>query len=133
MRAVFNSVLLVGLALTAHAAPPSQRQVLKYEPAVVQLAGTMIAAEGRTDGDEKITFPALALKAAVQIEAAPDDDLNVFEDNVSVVQLVLIDPAQMQQYRSLLGRPVVVTGTLFHAHTGHHHTKVLINVQKIAR
>src|SRR5258705_6434133 len=39
--------------------------------------------------------------------------------------------SQYDTYRSLLGRRVIASGTLFRAHTGHHHTKVLLTVTDI--
>jgi len=35
--------------------------------------------------------------------------------------------------KALVGRKVVATGTLFRAHTGHHHTKVLLTVNSRRR
>ncbi|MBM3777511.1 MAG: DUF4431 domain-containing protein [Acidimicrobiia bacterium] len=47
------------------------------------------------------------------------------------VQLVLTGDVLWTRYRDLLHRPAVVTGTLFHAHTGHHDMQVLVHVQAI--
>jgi hypothetical protein len=43
------------------------------------------------------------------------------------LQLVLSVPR-----KELIGKKVIVKGTLFHAHTGHHHTDVLMNVESIS-
>ena len=36
-------------------------------------------------------------------------------------------------HKDLIGKTVVLRGTLFHANTGHHHTDVLMDVQSISR
>lgn len=46
-----------------------------------------------------------------------------------VVQVVV--PEYSKRWRRLLGGKVRITGTLFHSHTGHHHTAVLIQASKI--
>jgi hypothetical protein len=38
-----------------------------------------------------------------------------------------------QSHHALIGKQVVVKGTLFHAHTGHHYTDVVMNVESIER
>jgi hypothetical protein len=54
------------------------------------------------------------------------------ERNVSDLQLVFEEgQKQYERYRPLVGRKVNVTGTLFHALTGHHHTRVLLTVREI--
>jgi hypothetical protein len=54
-------------------------------------------------------------------------DLNPSQRNVRKVQLVLNDQ-HGERANSLRRKRVVVTGTLFGAHTGHHHTPVLLTV-----
>jgi len=50
------------------------------------------------------------------------------EADVSDIQLVI------EKYdKALVGRQVVATGTLYRAHTGHHHTKVLLTVSSIRK
>jgi len=56
--------------------------------------------------------------------------LNISQDHVREIQLVL-ETAMYKTYSLLIGRQVVVQGTLFGAHTGHHHTPVLLNVKSI--
>lgn len=52
------------------------------------------------------------------------------EKNVSKIQLILTEE-QYAQYKNLLGKRVEVSGKLWHAHTGHHHTNVLLTVIEI--
>ena len=136
-RAQMKTLLLV-TAIVAGCAGAAGAQTLKYEPAVVRLTGTFVTGEGlglndeRTDVDKKVSFPAIRLKTPVRVEADPKDDLNVeSEDNVSMVQLIIGNAAQMKQYASLKGKAVVVTGTLSHQITAQHYTKVLLDVQTI--
>lgn len=47
------------------------------------------------------------------------------------MQLVVTKSADWKTIRRQMGKRVLVTGTLFHAITGHHRTKVLIDVASI--
>ncbi len=47
--------------------------------------------------------------------------------NVRQMQMVLT-AEQLRKYASFVNRRVQATGSLFHAHTGHHHTPVLLAV-----
>ena len=49
-------------------------------------------------------------------------------ENVDKMQLIWPDGIDMQKY---LGKKVKLTGSLFGAHTGHHHTAVLMDMQTI--
>ena len=113
-----------------------ERRWLSYEPEAVELRGRLIlqwkygppnyGEDPKTDSKGRV--PILVLTAPVNVRGKPGDEIN----NESVrgirrIQLVS-DPAR---YRHLIGKDVVVTGTLFHAHTGHHYTDVLITVSSI--
>jgi hypothetical protein len=124
IRIILFLLLSVSLAGIAHA------ETLKYEPATVHLVGTLISSTGMTPDEKQVSFPAIKLNAPVRVEAGPNDELNETEENISLVQLIL-NQEQMEQYKSLKGKIVVITGKLSHAITGHHYTKVLIDVEKI--
>ena len=79
-------------------------------------------------GDEPERYWLLHLNKPICVEG---DDLGLKENNVSWVQLVFEDHKPYETYRSLLGGRVIVKGELFHRHTGHHHTRVLVTVQAI--
>jgi hypothetical protein len=49
---------------------------------------------------------------------------------VRSIQLVL-EPAQYEKFKALVGKPVVASGSLFGAHTEPHHTPVLLTVKDI--
>ncbi|PYV80179.1 MAG: hypothetical protein DMG93_19520 [Acidobacteria bacterium] len=69
----------------------------------------------------KLEFP----RCVNQDKSEPD--LNPAQTNIKRVQLVL-DPEMYKRYRNLVGKSVTVSGTLFGAHTAHHHTCVLLSV-----
>lgn len=111
---------------------------LSYEPDVVSVRGIIREKdfpgppnyESIARGDRRETSWILALDKAVCVTGKGGDALDEREENVSEMQLVL-DSAGYAKYRGLLMKPVVVRGTLFHAHTGHHHTRVLLTVLDI--
>jgi hypothetical protein len=49
---------------------------------------------------------------------------------VNFLQLALTSD-QQQKYQKEVGKKVLASGTLFHAHTGHHHTKMLMTISGI--
>jgi hypothetical protein len=112
---------------------------LSYEPAIVTVTGIInrIDFPGRpnyesiANGDERETYWVLKSDKATCVLGDKDNALNASEPRIIDIQLVL-DSAQYDKYRSLLNTPVAVTGTLFHAHTGHHHTPVLIKVSEMS-
>ena len=83
-----------------------------------------------------MSVPVLLLSQGVVVQGDKEDSKNsktVYNaqtaHNVSQIQLAF--PASETSHKALIGKPVVVTGTLFHAHTGHHYTDVVLNVQSI--
>lgn len=111
---------------------------LSYEPDIVSVPGTIREKdfpgppnyESIEQGDRRETAWILTPEKPVCVTGKSGDDLNVSETDITAMQLVL-DPAGYAKYRGLLKKPVVVKGTLFHSHTGHHHTPVLLTVQSI--
>jgi hypothetical protein len=116
-----------------------QSQCLSYEPAVVTLSGTLVRKtfpgppnyESVRKGDKPETNWFLDLPESVcVVEDKAEPDLNPKQGAVREIQLVL-RPQQYGQHESLVGKRVIVTGTLFGEHTGHHHTPVLLTVRKL--
>lgn len=111
---------------------------LSYEPLVVTVSGSISRKDfpGRPNyesiakGDERETYWVLQLDRTACV-LGDKETMNASESSITNIQLVL-NSAQYKKYQSLLMTPVTVTGTLFHAHTGHHHTSVLMNVSEIA-
>lgn len=110
---------------------------LSYEPATVSLNGIIKRHtfpgppnyESVAKGDQPEQVWVLHLSRPICISAGSDFDT---QSNVSDLQLVLVEgQKQYDRYRSMLNKRVEVTGTLFQAQTGHHHTKVLLTVTTI--
>ena len=139
---MFTRLSLFLLLLVAGFATASGQNCLEYGP-VVSLNGTLSSRvfagppnyESVRRGDRKETAIILTLETATCTTATktPADTFDVAETAIREVQLVITTPAQWKALKRLRGTPVTVTGTLFHAHTGHHRTKVLLSVAELNR
>ncbi len=130
--------LCIVLALAYVAALPAagQRRVLHYEPEKLTLTGRVVyrtfygppgyGENPKTDSRE--TQDILLLESPVDVIATGNDPTDQPERKVTRITLV-ID----HSIRNLIGKRVIIEGTLFHAHTGHHHTKVLMDVSSIKK
>lgn len=134
-------LLILFFLLVAGVSTASGQNCLEYGPSV-SLTGTIRSRvfagppnyESIKRGDRKETATILTLVDAICMTAtnATGDSFDVPETDVKEVQLVISKPAHWKTLKALRGKPVVVTGTLFHAHTGHHRTKILITVTGIS-
>ena len=79
------------------------------------------------DTDSRETQAILLLAKPVCVEANPKD-YEEAEQNQLVVTLVPLNHENLKSYE---GKQIAVQGTLYHAHTGHHHTPVLIEIKRI--
>ena len=112
---------------------------LAYKPTVVTINGSINKFDfpGRPNyesidqGDEKETYWVLKLNQPTCVNNDPNDTINESEPAITDIQLVLSSD-MYQKYRPLLKKQVAVKGTLFHSHTGHHHTPVLLQVLEIS-
>jgi hypothetical protein len=125
------------LALTIAAEVYAAQPCLKYEPEVVELKGKVkrVVFPGRPNyesvkaGDEPEPYYVLFLPKGVCVQGNPKDDINSeTEKDIKSMQLMITD---YKKYRPLLGKNVAVKGKLMHSHTGHHHTKVLLQVESM--
>ncbi|MBI5492901.1 MAG: DUF4431 domain-containing protein [Deltaproteobacteria bacterium] len=116
-------------------------ECLSHEPTEVRLIGTIIRKtfpgppnyESIEKGDEPETFWILKLKRPVCVKGRPDDELNSeTEKNIKNLHLVL-DNEMYARYKHLVLKNVIAEGTLFHAHTAHHRTKVLMTVKRLSK
>lgn len=64
------------------------------------------------------------------IDVAEDKGFGGPEKNVSEIQLVVYSEDQGQA-KKLINKNVEVRGSLFHSHTAHHHTKILLEVDSL--
>jgi hypothetical protein len=130
-------LVLVAVTLSAQTVPP---HCLEYEPSVVHLTGQIQRHvfpgppnySSIKDGDERDVQWVLHLSSSVCVNGKRGDDLNnESEVNIREMQLVIMNDGDWKRYTSLIGKNVQLTGTLFHAYTGHHRTPVLLTVRLI--
>jgi hypothetical protein len=74
--------------------------------------------------DSRETQAILVLAKPICVDASP----STYEERESKQRKITLVPPLGVNLGSYGGRFVTVTGTLFHAHTGHHHTQVLMQV-----
>lgn len=81
------------------------------------------------DGDQPEVQWVIDLSTRLCVEK---DKMNDGEKGLGTVQLIFTHPeTDFERYKVMLGRKVEISGELFHAQTGHHHTSVLIEVKSI--
>jgi len=82
-------------------------------------------------GDQKETVLLLTLAKAICTTGNDPAGIDVPETGIRDLQLAVTKDGDWPTIRRLIGKRVTVTGTLFHAHTGHHRTKVLLEVAEV--
>jgi hypothetical protein len=106
--------------------------VLRYEPAVVQVSGTI--SKGKHQHPNGTWFDVLVLKLATPASIKGDgekDSFNVDEKNVTELQVYSPDAALLKNMGALNGKDVTLKGTLFHAHTAWHVRDLVLMVAAI--
>ncbi len=138
MRVTATKLLgILALASVATSPTYAKRKEVHYWPEKVTLTGRVVyrtfygppgyGENPKTDSRE--TQDILLLESPVDVIATGNDPLtDQTERRVTRITLV-ID----HSIRNLIGKRVIIEGTLVHAHTGHHHTKVLMDVSSIKR
>ena len=99
-----------------------------YEPETVEIDGRLVI---QSKTDQKVKVPVLVLKDPVSILPGQQEGYYPPVYRTTEIQLAFIDSGT--SYKNLIGQYVVVTGSLFHAHTSHHYTDVVLNVRSIER
>jgi hypothetical protein len=84
--------------------------------------------QGISKGDQLETVWVLALAKALCVRTLPTDVENEAADNIREIQLVFVDRPSYKQIQLLSYKTVIVAGSLFFGQSGHHHTKVLLDV-----
>lgn len=115
--------------------------VLNYEPSQVVLKGKVttrleygapgFGEDPKNDAKENIFL--LVLDKPVDVQPDPDlsSDTNTESfKNVREMQMVFMN-IDHKLFKRIMGKKVKVTGTLFQAETGHHHTDVLVTVDEL--
>ena len=137
MRLARLSLLI--FLLVAGVSTASGQNCFEYGPSV-SLTGTLSSRvfagppnyESIKRGDRKETAIILSLASPVcTTSGAVSNSFDIAETNIREVQLVISKPEHWKQLKRLRGKPVSITGTLFHDHTGHHRTKILIDVAEL--
>jgi hypothetical protein len=133
-------LLIISVVSFQPASAGAGQGCLSYEPSVTTLSGTIKRKtfagppnyQSVARGDQPEVMWVLHLTKPICVTANEDWEA---EKNVSDVQLVFPEAEkQYARYRSLVSRRgVAVTGTLFHAHTGHHYTKLLLTVSRMRK
>ncbi len=129
---VFLALLITGVLLRPQQAAPC----LRYGSGEVTIQGELSRRtfpgppnyESVAAGDSAETAILVTLASPVCVtpdsaSASPDD---VFENDVHEIQLAVAADSVWRQLGQVRGQRVAVTGTLFHAISGHHHTRVLL-------
>ncbi len=115
----------------------SNRADYPYEPAEVKISGKItteifFGAPGfgeNPETDKKEEQYLLVLDNPVNVISKNESNESKYK--ISKIQLLYNKEAvDMAKYS---GSTVLLTGTFFSAHTGHHHTEVLMNVTKVER
>lgn len=109
-----------------------------YEPTISTIEGTLLERvfpgppnyESVAKGDEAEGAWLLALPKPITVIYDGKDgystSVNETETGVKVIQLATGEPRNFKILKSSLGKKISCAGTLFHRHTGHHHTRVLM-------
>ena len=127
--------LFVLILVSASKTVAQDKHWLSYEPAVVSLEGKLIVEwkygppnyGENPKTDAKVKVPVLVLSEPVSVRGNPDYfPFNIEVRGVRRIQLLLFNIKTPDE--QLIGRRVHVNGTLFHAHTGHHYTKVVMDI-----
>lgn len=133
------ALILLLAATTAASSSDVTQGCLNYERETVTLRGRITRRtfagppnyESIVKGDDREQVWLLHLPKPICVAAGADSPK---ETSVSDVQVVFSEgKPQYDKYRSLVGHRVIASGTLFHAITGHHHTKVLLTVDRIKK
>ena len=131
-------VFMLLLLLFATSVVASAQKCFSYEAEGVQLTGTISKKtfpgppnyESIRQGDQPETYWILHLGRPVCTTAGADSDA---ESGVTDLQLILTQK-QYALYKKFVARKgrLTITGKLMHAHTGHHHTPVLMEVTGVS-
>lgn len=113
---------------------------LSYEPVVVTLRGKLVRKtfpgppnyQSIHRGDTPETAWILELSTPACVNPDPvQPDLNPALDDVRSVQLVFRGEVEVKEQHNLWGKTVIIKGTLFGAHTGHHHADAILTIVSI--
>lgn len=139
MKLTLKTLILTFLVAFACAGLAHAQRFLSYEPEVVELDGQLVVQSKygppnygeQPKTDQKVGVPVLLLRDRVSVLGDQGDGYN--SQTVHGVRQIQLAFDGSTSHKALIGKQVVVTGSLFHAHTGHHYTDVVLKVQSIER
>lgn len=124
-------MIAAAITMTLTDGAVAQSACLTYEPDTVQVTGVLEirgfpGPPDYVEGDPEEEAIILVLLEPVCVEGRPQSELNQgSEENVREIQLAF--PLEhVGDGRALTGRRVRASGVLWHAHTAHHRTRVLM-------
>jgi hypothetical protein len=123
---------LIALLVVAFPAFALADQTLHYEPAVVQVTGTLV--KGKHEHPNGTWFDILLLKLNEPASIKGDgekESMNVSENHITEIQISSTDNAILKKAGGMNGKKVVLTGTLFHSHTAWHVRELVMMVTSL--
>jgi hypothetical protein len=140
MKNILTLVIVVSFATVAYSNAVDGQRSLHYEPETVELEGKLVVQskygppnfgeEPKTD--QKVRIPVLVLKTPVNVLPIQGRDEGINAEPVYRVRQIQLSFAVGEtEHKKLIGKDVVVKGTLFRAHTGHHYTDVVLTVRSV--
>ena len=123
--------LLASLFVLFFALSALADQTIRYEPVSVQLNGTLALGKFQHPNGRWMPFTYLVSATPVSIAADPANPLYVRETGVKEIQLSSADKTISQRLRSLSGKTVTLTGTVFHAENAWHVRPLIMDVEAI--
>lgn len=94
----------------------------------ISLAGKLIVKSFADANNKKEEVYILILDKPIDVKK---DDFGGPDKNVTEVQLAIINEEADRIAKKQINKEIRVIGFLYHGHTAHHHTKVLMAVQEI--
>lgn len=110
-----------------------------FEPSVSTIEGILITrmyygppGYGENPDTDAQEHPfILQLDDPIQVIAQEGDINNSDRSEVTEIQVVPMNQEDIELVNQYIDKRIIIQGTLFLAHTGHHHTDVLMQVEKI--
>jgi hypothetical protein len=127
MKPSFLLLLLLTLAAAARA-----DQVLQYEPAVVEVSGTITKGKEQHPNGSWFDFQLIKLDQPASIKGDDSkDSIDVSEPHITEIQAYSNDAAIRKKISQLTGKEAVLKGTLFHSHTAWHVRDLVMMVTEV--
>lgn len=113
---------------------------VKCEPQIVELEGKLVLQtfpgppnyESIKNGDDIERHFYLSLDGPIDVLKMADNKYDEITKDVKILQLVVTSDDQYPKLRKLgVGAKVKIKGTLFKRFTGHHHSRVLLQIKNI--